>query len=262
LRAARSVLTNEAPTIFSRLSVLSRLLVLILAVTVSACSTPLESSPPPPELTGSKTYQASDPENDVSLEFSKGDKDYVETAEGTVDIIGTSVTVSSEMMIARIETSMPLTYVPPTSFAQDAIVDRVFTYYFYLETTGDGSFDYRLSATNNYDTGMWEGEFWANGEEFSLTGGSEFSGFVVVDAASVEIHFPSPFGSISGELWAICPGAEFSYSKVANEVPDGSDLADFIWNGKSEDIVLGSDDSPTCIAEHFAPIVFQRSDLR
>jgi hypothetical protein len=72
---------------------------------------------------------------------------------------------------------------------------------------------------------------------------------------------PTPFDVIPGDSWAVCPGAEFSYSKVANSFPPGSDLADYIWNGTTEDIIVGAESAPTCRSQHPAPIVVLKSEV-
>jgi hypothetical protein len=208
-----------------------------------------------------KSVEAMDPEGDVVFEYSKGDRLKVERSEANVDILQAKVSVSSLLLTVTFQTSSAPIYVSPTSFESDGIVDRVYSYFAYVETDGDGSFDYRLSATNNYDTGIWEGEFWALKGNYGILGGVDFPGFVLVSGNTIEIRLKEPLRFIDGAVWALCPGAEFSYSKSADEVPAGANFADYIWNGSSEDLVVGGSSAQLCMTSHPAPIIVNRSDI-
>ena len=230
-----------------------RFFLLATALLGSACSSPAVAVP--------VLYKVSDAVSDTTFDHSEGDEKKVEEASTTVDIVSAELLISVDSLTATITLAAPPQYVAPSTFEADAIVDRIYTFYFYFDTTGDGSFDYRLSATNDYDTGAWAGELWANLDQQRHVGGSEFPGLVYASGSSITIYVPTPFDVIPGDSWAVCPGAEFSYSKVANSFPPGSDLADYIWNGTTEDIIVGAESAPTCLSQHPAPIMVLKSEV-
>ena len=234
--------------------VINRLSVFLAAtLLIGACSNAVPTEP--------ISYKVSDVMSDTTFDYSDGDKKQVEKASTTVDILSAEMLVSVDSLMATITLAELPEYVAPSTFEADAIIDRIYTYYFYFDTTGDGSFDYRLSATNDYDTGTWEGELWTNTDHQWHAGGSEFPGIVYVSGSTISIYVSTPFDVIPGDTWAVCPGAEFSYSKVANSFPPGSDIADYIWNGTSEDTIVGAVGAPTCLWEHPAPIVILKSEV-
>jgi hypothetical protein len=226
---------------------------LVAALLGSACSSPAVAVP--------VSYRVSDAVSDTTFDHSEGDEKNVEEASTTVDIVSAELLISVDSLTATITLAAPPQYVAPSTFEVDAIVDRIYTFYFYFDTTGDGSFDYRLSATNDYDTGAWAGELWANLDQQRHVGGSEFPGLVYASGSSITIYVPTPFDVIPGDTWAVCPGAEFSYSKVANSFPPNSNIADYIWNGTTKDTIVGSEGSSTCLMQHPAPIVIIKSEV-
>jgi len=230
-----------------------RFFLLTTALLGSACSSPAVAVP--------VSYKVSDAVSDTTFDHSEGDEKNVEEASTTVDLVSAELLISVDSLTATITLAAPPQYVAPTTFEVDAIVDRIYTFYFYFDTTGDGSFDYRLSATNDYDTGAWAGELWANLDQQRHVGGSEFPGLVYASGSSITIYVPTPFDVIPGDTWAVCPGAEFSYSKVANSFPPNSNIADYIWNGTTEDTIVGSEGAPTCLMQHPAPIVVLKSEV-
>jgi hypothetical protein len=239
---ARSALTSKA------------LIILLAAVLLtSACSSAAVAEP--------VSYKVSDPMSDTIFDYSEGDNEKVESPSNTVDIVAAELLVSVDSMTATITLAELPQYVSPSTFETDAIVDRIYTYYFYFETTGDGSFDYRLSATNDYDTGAWAGELWTNTDQQWHAGGSEFPGLVYVSGSTIYIDVSTPFDLIPGDSWAVCPGAEFAYSKVANSFPPGSNIADYIWHGTTEDTVVGVEGAPTCLLGQPAPIIVLKSEV-
>ena len=237
----------------------------LMVVTLTACSSatvyetlPTES---PQQSLEPIVYEVIDPKGDVIFDNSKGDGQSVERAEKEIDLLGTTVSASSEWLIVSFKTVRASMYVAPTAFTTDAIVDRVFYYYVYIETDGDGSFDYRLAATNNYDSAEWEGELWETGENFNILGGNEFPGFVQQSENTIDLYLMAPLRNLDGEVWAFCPGTEFAYTKTLNDVPAGAEYSDFIWNGSSKDLVEGTSDSQTCIAGHNASITVSKRDI-
>ena len=108
---------------------INRLSVFLTAtLLLGACSSPAPAEP--------VSYKVSDVKSDITFEYSRGDKKKVEQASTTVDIISAEILVSVDSMTASITLAELPEYVAPTTFQADAIIDRVYYYYFYFDKIG------------------------------------------------------------------------------------------------------------------------------
>jgi hypothetical protein len=226
---------------------------------VVACSGPAEVKPGNSNLTPLVYLTVIDSPGDVSADFSKGDEKMFDVTGEAIDL--TSVQVEAYPGTLAVSFTMAETpaYRVPTTFGPESSVDQVYSYFVYLETDGDGVFDYRLMATNNYDTGKWEGEFYSVRGE--LMGGKDFPGTVSAHGNVIDLYLNDPLLSILGEKWAICPGSELAYNSVFNIIPNGAELADYSGWATYTDAVQGSKEAPKCLEGFLAPIVIKRSEI-
>lgn len=240
-------------------SIKETLVAIIGAIVFVACSASAGGNQDPSDSFSIVRLNVVDDAGDVSIEISKGDESAFGGPNGAIDLISVDLEVSPQGLTVGFTMADAPAYVAPTVFGPTSSLDQVYSYFVYLETDNDGVFDYRLMATNNYDTGKWEGEFLANSGQ--VIGGTEFPGKVEVRGNSLVVTFDDPFVNILGENWAVCPAIELSYDSVANEIPSGGDLADFSGWAIYTDEIQGIDGAPRCLSGFTAPFLINRSEV-